>query len=131
MLLPSSSPPLISTDFVLYQGGHISVPQGAASQIFNTEGFLTAEATTLYDEAVHAIFLCFLEACQIAILKIAFLSAGPLNASDPYLVHCTVYIPANRGFWLLGTFCYGRPHHWAKVPHLEGGGSAPILGQMT
>ncbi len=37
---------------------------------------LTAEVTTMHDEAVHAIFLGYLEAYQIVILKIAFLSAG-------------------------------------------------------
>ncbi len=44
------------------------------------EGFLRATFTTIQDEAVHAIFLCFLEAAQIANLKIAFLNAGFLNA---------------------------------------------------
>ncbi len=39
-------------------------------------GFLTAKVTTMDNEAVHAIFLCFLEAYQIAILEIAFLNAG-------------------------------------------------------
>ena len=35
--------------------------------------------TTMQVEAVHAIFLCFLEAAQNANLEIAFLSAGPLS----------------------------------------------------
>ena len=39
-------------------------------------GFLTAEVTTMHDEAVHKFVLCFPKAYQIAILKIAFLSAG-------------------------------------------------------
>ncbi len=37
--------------------------------------------TTMQDEAVHAIFLCFLEAAQNANLKIAFLSAGLFRVS--------------------------------------------------
>ena len=36
----------------------------------------TQHIVIMHDEAVHATFLCFLEAYQIAILKIAFLSAG-------------------------------------------------------
>ncbi len=37
---------------------------------------------TMYDEGVHAIFLCFPEAYQITILKIAFLSASVFIAWD-------------------------------------------------
>ena len=37
---------------------------------------MTAMVTTMYDDAVCAIFPCFLGPNQIAILKIAILNAG-------------------------------------------------------
>ena len=49
------------------------------------------KVTIVHDEAVHAIFLCFLEAYQIAILKSAFLSAG---------LFCTIVEPETHYYVL-------------------------------
>ena len=61
---------------------------------FHVGGFLTAKFTTMHNEAVHEIFLCFLEVAQNANLKIAFLSAGlfTLPALHNYILLHVAYI---------------------------------------
>ncbi len=66
-----------------------------------------------HDEAVPSIFLCFLEAYRIAILKIAFLSAGTLQ--DPNITrHMSFpYFPLVN-IKRLGSFLYNDNYHGNK-----------------